>query len=75
MYLKLRKDGTKIRVIDKVITNFVADGVSTNRNIKKVLERSTEKYKSYIHNGYGKIYFIEAYGWEVLKAVYFTIRS
>ena len=31
LYLKLRKDGTKIRVIDKVITNFVADGVSTNK--------------------------------------------
>jgi glycosyltransferase involved in cell wall biosynthesis len=75
LYLKLRKDGTKIRVIDKVITNFVADGVSTNRDIKKVLERSKEKYKSYIHNGYGKIYFFESYGWEVLKAVYFMIRS
>lgn len=75
LYLKLRKDGTKIRVIDKVITNFVADGVSTNCDIKKVLERSKEKYKAYIHNGYGRIYFFEAYGWEVLKAVYFTIRS
>lgn len=75
LYLKLRKDGTKIRVIDKVITNFVADGVSTNRDIKKVLERSKEKYTSYLHNGYGKIYFLEAYGWEVLKAVYFMIRS
>lgn len=75
LYLKLRKDGTKIRVIDKVITNFVADGVSTNRDIKKVLERSKEKYTSYLHNGYGKIYFLEAYGWEVLKSVYFIIRS
>lgn len=75
LYLKLRKDGTKIRVIDKVVTNFVADGISTNRDIKKVLERSKEKYKSYVQNGYGKIYFFEAYGWEVLKAVYFTIRS
>ncbi len=75
LYLKLRKDGTKIRVIDKVVTNFVADGISTNRDIKKVLERSKEKYKSYVQNGYGKIYFFEAYGWEVLKAVYFMIRS
>lgn len=75
LYLKLRKDGTKIRVIDKVITNFVADGVSTNRDIKKVLARSKEKYNAYIHNGYGKIYFLEAYGWEVFKAVYFMIRS
>lgn len=37
LYLKMRKKGVKIRVIDKVITNFVADGVSTNTNMKKVI--------------------------------------
>lgn len=35
LYLKMRKQGVKIRVINKVITNFVADGVSTNTNMKK----------------------------------------
>lgn len=75
LYLKIRKKGLKIRVIDKVITNFVADGVSTNTNIKKVLERAGEKYQAYIANGYSPIYWMESYGWEVFKAVYFTIRS
>lgn len=75
LYLKLRKDGIKIRVINKVVTNFVANGVSTNSDIKEVLERSKEKYKSYIQNGYGCFYFFEAYGWEVLKSIYFMIRS
>lgn len=75
LYLKMRKKGVKIRVIDKVITNFVADGVSTNTNMKKVLERSKEKYAAYRGNGYSIFYWMESYGWEVFKAVYFTIRS
>ena len=75
LYLKLRKDGTKIRVIDKVIANFVADGVSTNTNMKKVLGRAKEKYKAYRGNGYSVFYWIESYGWEVFKSIYFRMRS
>ena len=43
--------------------------------MKKVLRRAKEKYEAYMGNGYSKIYWIESYGWEVFKAVYFTIRS
>lgn len=75
LYLKLRKDGTKIRVIDKVITNFVAGGVSTDASIRKVLTRAKEKYTAYRHNGYSRVYWLESYGWELMKAVYFLIRS
>ncbi len=75
LYLKMRKQGVKIRVIDKVITNFVADGVSTNTNMKKVLGRAKEKYKAYRGNGYSVLYWFESYGWEVFKAIYFSIRS
>jgi glycosyltransferase involved in cell wall biosynthesis len=75
LYLKLRKNGTKIRVIDKVITNFVADGVSTDTNFKKVLVRSKEKYEAYRKSGFGRIYLIESYGWEIFKSIYFRIRS
>lgn len=75
LYLKLRKDGTKVRVIDKIITNFVADGISTNTSFKNVLARSKEKYTAYRRNGYGRIYWIESYGWELFKMLYFRIRS
>ena len=75
LYLKLRKDGTKIRVIDRVITNFMAGGVSTDSNFKKVFARAEEKYTAYRHNGYSRIYWLEAYGWEIMKAAYFKIRS
>lgn len=75
LYLKLRKDGTKIRVIDKVITNFVADGVSTGVQFSKVLGRGKEKYRAYRQNGYSVVYWMEAYGWEIMKSVYFRIKS
>lgn len=75
LYLKLRRDGTKIRVIDKVITNFVADGVSTDKDIRRVLFRAKEKYTAYRHNGYSPIYWLESYGWELMKNLYFRLRS
>lgn len=74
LYLKLRRMGVNIRIIDKVITNFMADGVSTNTAWKKVLARAGEKYCSYRENGYGPIYFLEAYGWEIFKMLYFRMR-
>ena len=75
MYLKLRKDGTKIRVIDKVIASFVAGGVSSVPDFRKALARAGEKYSAYRRNGYGRVYFLEAYGWELLKMLYIRMRS
>ena len=43
--------------------------------MKKVLGRAKEKYKAYLGNGYSALYWIESYGWEVFKAIYFSIRS
>lgn len=76
LYTKLRKvPGVKIRVIPEIITNFPADGVSTDVNMKKVLARGREKYRIYRDNGYGRIYWLESYGWEIMKSVYFRIKS
>lgn len=75
LYVKLRKTDIKIIIIDKVVTNFVADGVSTNANLKNALERAKEKYTAYRDNGYSAFYWIEAYGWEMFKLVYLKIRG
>ena len=75
LYLKLRKKGTKIRVIPEVITNFEANGVSTDVHIEKVLKRAREKYRAYRNNDYSRLYWLESYGWELFKSVYFRIRS
>lgn len=73
LYLKLRKEKVSVRVIDKVITSFVADGVSTNTNFGMVFKRAEEKYRAYRHNGYSVVYWIESYGWELVKALYFNL--
>ena len=76
LYLALRKDETvAIRVINKVITNFVADGVSTDAKLSKILARAKEKYRAYLKSGYSRLYWLEAFGWEMLKAVYMKLRS
>ena len=75
LYLKLRKAGIKIRVIPEIITNFVADGVSTNVNFSKVLSRASEKYRAYRENGYCRFYWFESYGWEIIKMLYFRLKS
>lgn len=75
LYLKLRKDGTKIRVIPEIITNFEANGISTDVHLKKVLSRAGEKYRAYRQNGYSPLYSVESYGWELFKSIYFRIKS
>ena len=74
LYLRLRRAGVNIRVIDRVITNFPADGISTNTAWNKVMSRAGEKYRAYRENGYGRIYWLESYGWEILKMLYFRLR-
>ncbi len=75
LYTKIRKNPhIKIRVIPEIITNFMADGVSTDVRKEKVLERSKEKYQIYRDNGYGHVYWLESYGWELIKAIYFRIK-
>jgi len=70
LYLKIRKrNDLKIKVIDKIITNFVADGVSTSVDFDNVLKKAKEKYVSYKQNGYSRLYWIEAYGWEFFKCL------
>lgn len=76
LYTKLRKiSSVNIRVIPEIITNFPADGVSTNVEVGKVLARASEKYSIYRDNGYGRIYWIESYGWEILKSLYLRMKS
>lgn len=75
LYTKLRKTNISIRVIPKIITNFSADGISTEVKMSEVLARAGEKYEIYRDNGYSRVYWLESYGWELFKAAYFKIRS
>lgn len=75
LFLKVRNERISFAVVDKVITNFVADGVSTKCKLKDVLIRASEKYNVYRNNGYGFIYFFEAYGWEIIKMIFLRLNS
>ena len=75
LYTKLRKTDIKIRVIPEIITNFPADGVSTDVKFSKVLARAHEKYRIYRDNGYSVVYWLESYGWEIMKSMYFRLKS
>ncbi len=70
LFLRVRKN-TKIFVLDEVLSNFVADGISTKTDKEIVKKRAKEKYRAYRKNGYGRIYWFEAYLWESFKAFYF----
>ncbi len=59
LILRLRKQGIKIRVVNKVLANFRMDGVSHKRGFKGALASIKLKYGIYRRNGYGWYYIIE----------------
>lgn len=76
-FLKLRRENVKITIFpeEEIITNFRAGGTSINKSIKDMKKRAEEKYKAYRNNNYGKIYLIEAYGWEFVKYCFAKLYS
>lgn len=76
-FLKMRKLPIKIAIFpeDVVIAHFRAGGVSINAKFSKMMERASEKALAYRRNGYGRIYFLEAYGWEFVKYVFSLIYT
>ena len=76
-FLKMRKEDIKIVILpaDKIISNFVIGGVSINSSFSSSMKRAKEKYRAYVKNGYSKLYFIEAFGWEFIKCIYAKINS
>lgn len=69
LILRIRKDGAKVCVENKVLANFTRKGVSHERTLKKALERAKIKYQIYRDNGYSRLYVVECYGMEVAKLV------
>lgn len=67
LILRIRKDGAKVCVVNKVLANFTREGVSHERTLKKALERAGIKYRIYRDNGYSRLYAVECYGMEFAK--------
>ena len=73
-FLRIRKT-SKVVVLDDIMSNFVADGVSTKTDKETVKKRANEKYMAYRKNGYSKMYWFEAHLWENFKAFYFRVHK
>lgn len=69
LILRIRKDGARVRVENKVLANFRRGGVSHEKKICKAIERARIKYRIYRDNGYSRLYVVECYGMEIAKLV------
>lgn len=69
LILRLKKAGVRITVVNKVIANFVMNGVSHDRSVKKAFSRMKIKYDIYRDNGYSPLYFFECFLVEFAKLI------
>lgn len=69
LILRIKKDGARTKVVNKVIANFMMNGVSHEKSIKKAWARVKVKYGIYRQNGYSPLYFFECFMVEVLKLI------
>ncbi len=59
LILRLKKDGVRTRVVNKVLADFTMSGVSHRRGLSGAIESIRQKYEIYRRNGYARYYIIE----------------
>ncbi len=59
LILRLKKEGVRTTVVNKVLANFTMSGVSHKRGLSGALTSIREKYAIYRQNGYSRLYLIE----------------
>ncbi len=65
--LKIRKNGHKVVIVNKVLANYRLGGRSNRKNLGAALSRMRIKYRIYRENGYSRLYALEAFGMEIGK--------
>lgn len=69
LILRLRKQGVKMAVENKVLANFVFGGMSTQKNLKDTIRRINLSCNNYKINGYGLPYYIDRIATEMIKYI------
>lgn len=69
LILRLRKQGVKMAVENKVLANFVFGGMSTQKDFKDTMRRIKLSCNNYKINGYGLPYFIDRVVIEMAKFI------
>ena len=59
LILRLKHDGARVRVVNRVIANFRMNGRSHSRSFKTAMDSIKVKYDIYRRNGYSRVYIIE----------------
>ena len=69
LFLKVRKSGCKIGVLNEVLANFTMEGMSHKRNFGAAVSRGKCRYHIYRNNGYSRWYLLECIMIETAKMV------
>lgn len=67
LMLRLRKKGYRVRVVNKILSNFTFGGMSTKKDWNKTKQRIRIRCQIYENNGYGLLYKIDSIAVETLK--------
>lgn len=67
MVTRAYKDGVKIETLNRVISNYVFGGMSTEKSIEKMKKRIQMKYSTYRRNGFPAIYYFYCVAMETAK--------
>lgn len=58
-FLKVRKSGFRIAVLNETLANFTMEGISHEGNLKAAAARGKCRYRIYRNNGYSRWYLLE----------------
>ena len=67
--LRARKKNAKIRIVNKVLANFLTGGASNAKTFKKCKQRCKDRFHAYRVNGYGIWSLFECVAIEVAKFI------
>lgn len=66
-FLRVKRAGKKITVVNRVLANFVTGGISNEKNADMCRKRIADRYRSYRDNGYSPLCILECAGIEAVK--------
>lgn len=68
-FLRARKAGKKITIVNRTIANFVTGGASNAKSFAKCKKRCLDRYHDYRLNGYSRLAMIECVAIEAAKFI------
>lgn len=69
LMLRLRKNGYRVRVVNRILSNFTFGGMSTRKTWKETVRRIKIRCRVYKDNGYGLPYYIDSCIMEIAKFI------